>query len=105
MPEGVTAWAGASKFCSAIVALQSCAPYLLLRCTLARKHLRYDQGIRRRRLSAEIIRLRMPVIAAGYAGGCAATRFLLKPRPMKQRRLIRVARSGKLVLSPWRRGF
>jgi hypothetical protein len=35
--------------------------------------LRYDRGARRRRFSAEIIRFRMPMIAAGYADGCAAT--------------------------------
>jgi len=40
--------------------------------------LRSDQGALRRRLLAEIIRLRMPMIAAGYAGGCAATGCLLK---------------------------
>jgi hypothetical protein len=41
--------------------------------------LRYDQDARQRRLLAEIIRVRMPMIAAGYTGGCIATRFLPKP--------------------------
>jgi hypothetical protein len=40
--------------------------------------LRYDQDARRRRLLAEIIRFRMPMIAAGYASGCAATGCLVK---------------------------
>src|SRR5277367_2159027 len=39
MPEGVTAWAGASANCSAIVVLQYYRAYLLLRPVRSRKHL------------------------------------------------------------------
>jgi hypothetical protein len=44
-------------------------------------------------LEAEIIRFRL-------RGRLRRDRGLLKPGPMKQRRLIRVARSGKLMSSP-----